>query len=189
MLNSFRDATVYKALIDILPKGQYVPENLIQADFWHYPKQQECIVEVLYQMEMNRVMPDEELGHLLRNIFGIHSAPYRRYARMCYWMPKFKNMSPFALPTEVPKDPLQLAELAVNRILGSVDPLTSISVYDAGNELSEVAIDKTWIVSGISEEQQEMIKQLPKDKPLYVEGGFRVWLRDTQVTYFILRYG
>lgn len=53
-----RDASVYKALIDILPKGAYVPENLIQADFWHYPKQQECIVEVLYQMEMNRVMPD-----------------------------------------------------------------------------------------------------------------------------------
>ena len=53
--------------------------------------------------------------------------------------------------------------------------------------LSEVAIDKTWIVSGISEEQKDMIKSLPKDKPLYVEGGFQVWLRDKQVTYFILR--
>ena len=164
-----------------------MPENLIQADFWHYPKQQDCITEVLYQMEMNRVLPDEELGELLRNVFGVNSSPYRRYARMCYWMPKFKNMSPYPLPMEVPKDAQQLAKLAIDRILGSVDPLTTISVYDAGKELSEVAVDKTWIVSGQSEEQKEMIKELPKDKPLYVEGGFRVWLRDTQVTYFLLR--
>ena len=136
---------------------------------------------------MNRVIPDEELGDLLRNIFGIYSAPFRKYARMCYWMPKFKNLSPYPLPTLIPKDPLLQAQLAVNRILGMVDPLTSIKVYDAGKELSEVAIDKTWIVSGQSEEQKEMIKDLPKDKPLYVEGGFRVWLRDSQVTYFILR--
>lgn len=182
-----RDAAMYKALIDILPKGQYVPENLIQADFWHYPKQQDCITEVLTQMELNRVMPDEELGELLRNIFGIYSGPYKKYSRLCYWMPKLRNLSPFPLPLEVPRDKLELAQLAVDRILGSVDPMTSISIYDAGKELSEIAIDKTWIVSGISEEQQEMIKALPKDKPLYVEGGFRVWLRETQVTYFILR--
>ena len=139
-------------------------------------------------MEYNRVMPDEELGEILRNVFGIYSSPFRKYARMCYWMPKFRNLSPYPLPLDMPKDPLELAHYAVDRILGSVDPLTSITTYDAEKELSEVAIDKTWIVSGISEEQKEMIKDLPKDKPLYVEGGFRVWLRETQVTYFILRY-
>ena len=133
-------------------------------------------------------MPDEELGELLRNVFGVYSAPFRKYARMCYWMPKFRNLSPYPLPLDMPKDPLELAHFAVDRVLGSVDPLTSITIYDAEKELSEVAIDKTWIVSGISEEQKEMIKELPKDKPLYVEGGFRVWLRETQVTYFILRY-
>ena len=174
-------------MIDILPKGEYVPKNLWQADFGHYPKQQECIVEVLHQMEKNKVIPDQELGDILKNIFGIYSSPYKKYARMSYWMPKFKNMSPFPLPLDMPKDPLQLAHLAVDRVLGSVDPLTEINIYDAGEELSEVAIDKTWIVSGISDEQKEMIKSLPKDKPLYVEGGFQVWLRDTQVTYFILR--
>ena len=186
---NFRDLSVYKALIDILPKGEYVPKNLWQADFGHYPKQQECIVEVLHMMEKNRVVPDQEVGDILKNIFGIYSSPYRKFARMSYWMPKFKNMSPFPqLPLEMPKNPIECAHFAVDRILGSVDPLTSINLYDAGEELSEIAIDKTWIVSGISEEQKEMIKSLPKDKPLYVEGGFQVWLRDTQVTYFILRY-
>ena len=28
---------------------------------------------------------------------------------------------------------------------------------------------------------------LPKTKALYVEGAFRVWLRDSQVNYFLLR--
>ena len=85
-----------------------------------------------------------------------------------------------------------------------------ISVYDAGAELGDAALDKTWIVSGQSEEQRQMIRGLPKDKAIYVEGGYRygqkkvdldifdrcekeilnfcrIWLRDSQVTYFILR--
>jgi len=32
-----------------------------------------------------------------------------------------------------------------------------------------------------------MISRHPKSKTLYVEGAFRVWLRDAQVNYFILR--
>ena len=40
---------------------------------------------------------------------------------------------------------------------------------------------------GQSPLQKEMIRRLPKSQALYVEGAFRVWLRDTQVNYFILR--
>lgn len=97
----FRDLETYKALIDVMPKGQYVPENLWQADFRHYPKQQDCIVKVLTQMEMNRVVPDEETGELLQAVFGVHSAPFKKYMRMCYWLTKFKNASPWPLPNEV----------------------------------------------------------------------------------------
>ena len=182
----FRNLEVYKALIDVMPKGKYVPETFFQADFGHYPKQQDCIVGVLDQMNHYGVVPDEECCELVYSIFGFHTAPARKLARMRYWMPKFKNLSPFPLPHHMPKDPQALAELAVSRI-SSIDPLTEVSVYNTGAELSEIAVDKTWIVSGQSQEQKDMIKLLPKDKALYVEGGYRVWLRDTQVTYFILR--
>ena len=37
-------------------------------------------------------------------------------------------------------------------------------------------MDKTWIVSGQSEEQRQMIRGLPKDKAIYVEGGYRLGL-------------
>ena len=38
-------------------------------------------------------------------------------------------------------------------------------------------------------DQKEMITRLPKDKALYVEGGFRIWLREAQVSenkFFVL---
>jgi hypothetical protein len=31
-------------------------------------------------------------------------------------------------------------------------------------------------------DQKEMITRLPKEKALYVEGGFRIWLREAQVS-------
>lgn len=48
-----RDLVVYKALIDIMPKGKFIPTNLFQAEFVHYPKQQQCIIDLLDQMEDN----------------------------------------------------------------------------------------------------------------------------------------
>lgn len=48
-----KDLEVYKSLINILPKGKYIPTNIFQAEFQHYPKQQQCIIDVLEQMEDN----------------------------------------------------------------------------------------------------------------------------------------
>lgn len=48
-----RDLAVYKQLIDIMPKGKMIPTNLFQAEFVHYPKQQQCIIDLLDQMEEN----------------------------------------------------------------------------------------------------------------------------------------
>ena len=48
-----KDLEVYKSLIDILPKGKFLPTNFFQAEFQHYPKQQPCSVDSLDQMEDN----------------------------------------------------------------------------------------------------------------------------------------
>lgn len=57
---------MYRALVDIFPKGKMVPENQWQASFSHYPKQQWCVVDVLSQMRANDVIPD------LGNFFEIN---------------------------------------------------------------------------------------------------------------------
>lgn len=54
-----KDLETYRAIFEILPKGKYVPTNLMQAGFGHYPKQQDCALGVLDKMAENRVIPDE----------------------------------------------------------------------------------------------------------------------------------
>jgi evolutionarily conserved signaling intermediate in Toll pathway len=35
---------------------------------------------------------------------------------MMYWMPKFKNLSPWLLPFELPNDAMELAKLAIRQV-------------------------------------------------------------------------
>ena len=101
----------YRALVDIMPKGKMVAVNVWQKGFWYYPKQQDCIVELMGQMEENRVIPDEEFGNMLENIFGMNSDPFKKFMRMVYWMPKFKNKQPWPVPFNVPDETLELGKL------------------------------------------------------------------------------
>lgn len=46
-----RDLSVYNLLLDVFPKEVFKPRNVIQRIFVHYPRQQECGLAVLDQME------------------------------------------------------------------------------------------------------------------------------------------
>lgn len=48
-------------------------------------------------------------------------------------------------------------------------------------------MDKTWIVSGMSPIQVNLINKHPEDQPIIVEAGGRVWLRSRHVHYFVLK--
>ncbi|XP_071528590.1 evolutionarily conserved signaling intermediate in Toll pathway, mitochondrial [Panulirus ornatus] len=179
-----KDLEVYKKLLDLMPKGKMIPTNFFQVEFMHYPKQQQCAIDCLEQMEMNGVLPDTEMEDILRNAFGKYSHPLRKYGRMMYWMPKFKNASPWHLPSIVPSDAFELAKMAVSRMC-TVDPTSAISVFKTSDV--DDAIEDTWIVSGQSPIQQELVEKHPLDEPIKVEGPFRIFLRDKCVGYFILR--
>ncbi|XP_065574394.1 evolutionarily conserved signaling intermediate in Toll pathway, mitochondrial-like [Artemia franciscana] len=179
-----KDLEAYKRIMDIFPKGKMIPTNVFQTMFQHYPKQQHCAVDILQKMEDNGVIPDRELEIIMVNAFGNTSFAVNKLRRMAYWMPKFRNLSPFPLPNPVPMDTLELAKLAIQRIT-LPDLQTQIEVYKA-SELED-AIDHTWIVSGQSVVQKELLSKLPPGTALYVEGAFRVWLRNMCVHYFILR--
>ncbi|XP_053608129.1 evolutionarily conserved signaling intermediate in Toll pathway, mitochondrial [Plodia interpunctella] len=178
-----KDLEVYKALVEVLPKGRFIPQNIFQSEFMHYPKQQQCAVDLLEQMEDNSVMPDTEMEQMLLNIFGRRGIPLRKFWRMMYWMPKFKNLSPWYLPDKLPDDTLELAKLAVERIT-SIDPDTKIAVWQT--EDIEASLDKTWIVSAQSGVQQVLLAEQPVDEPLVVKGPYIVYMRDQTVNYFLL---
>lgn len=179
-----KDLEAYKNLLNVFPKGKFIPQNNIQAEFMHYPKQQQCAIDLLEQMEDNGVIPDREMEEILLNTFGSIAFPLRKYWRMMYWMPKFKNASPWPLPDVLPNDSLELAKIAIERIT-SVDVRSRISVFQA-KDLPD-SIDDTWIVSGISPAQEILLKKHSPTVPIYVEGPFRLWLKNVPLNYFILR--
>jgi len=172
---------------------------------------QNCIVDLLEQMEENGkfstrfgfnqlyiyliiilllfvfnigVIPDAETELMILNIFGRHAIPMKKLMRMSYWMPKFKNLSPWALPDKIPNAPLEVAKLAVQRMC-SVDQASEIDILET-KELAD-ALDDTWIVSGQSPTQRQLLSKLKEKQTVYVEGAFTIWLRRTSINYFILR--
>lgn len=129
-------------------------------------------------------MPDYEMESMLLNIFGRRGHPVRKFWRMMYWMPKFKNLSPWIVPNPPPDAAMDLARLAVER-MGSVDVQSKISIYQTGDV--ESAIDDTWIVSGQSVVQCELLSKHSKDNAVYIEGPYLIWLRNKSIGYFVLR--
>jgi len=51
----------------------------------------------------------------------------------------------------------------------------------------ETSTEQTYIVSSQSNVQSQLIANHPVDHPVFVEGGFTVWLRSKSLTYFVLQ--
>lgn len=129
------------------------------------------------------VIPDAEIELMIQNIFGNRSHPMYKFWRMMYWMPKFRYLSPWLLPSPVPDDALELAKLAVRQMC-TVDPESAVDIFDTEN--IEESLDKTWIVSGQSPEQRKLLKNHSVDLSLRVKGPFSIQLRNRSINYFTL---
>lgn len=121
---------------------------------------------------------------MLLNIFGRRGHPVRKFWRMMYWMPKFKNLSPWIVPNPAPDAAFDLARLAIERMC-TVDLQSEISIYQTSDV--ESAIDDTWIVSGQSTTQKELLANHKKESAVFIEGPFLIWLRNKSISYFVLR--
>ena len=52
-----KDIEVYKALMNVFPKGRFRPDNPWAAGVYHFPLEQRTAVEILCAMEMNGLSP------------------------------------------------------------------------------------------------------------------------------------
>ncbi|GFN78306.1 evolutionarily conserved signaling intermediate in toll pathway, mitochondrial [Plakobranchus ocellatus] len=179
-----KDLDAYKALIQAFPEGKMIPRNAWQVEFMHYPRHQQCGIDMLEQMEHNGVIPDEAFGVLLKNRFGREAHVTRKYRRMLYWLPKFKNINPYPIPMELPVDPRQLALIALRRM--SVDRETQYTIHET-TELEAEPEEETFIASAQSPTQQRLIQEHNMEQPLFVEGPYPVYLREVRQNYFLLR--
>ncbi|XP_076006906.1 evolutionarily conserved signaling intermediate in Toll pathway, mitochondrial [Genypterus blacodes] len=183
-----RDLAVYNKLLDVFPKEVFVPRNFIQQMFNHYPRQQECGVQVLEQMESYGITPNMETKVLLYQIFGEKGHPMRKFQRLMYWFPKFKHANPFPVPQQLPVDPVELAHLSLTRIANDLD--AQVTVYqmpltDMTESGEPITLPHLVGIQGPS--QMELLANHNPSRPVFVEGPFPLWLRKTCVYYYILR--
>ncbi|KAF6023060.1 ECSIT [Bugula neritina] len=178
-----KDVEAYKALMRIFPEGELLPKSIIQSEFMHYPRQQNTAIDILSAMGNNGCIPDDEIGNIIVSRFGENSYVMKKYQRIMYWGPKFRNMNPYPVPWILPQTKLELAVMALKRM--AVDKNNVVKVYDT-NDLSSTISDG-FIASACSPTQQELMRKHNSELPLYVEGGFTVWMREESLVYFILR--
>ncbi|XP_021379521.1 evolutionarily conserved signaling intermediate in Toll pathway, mitochondrial-like isoform X2 [Mizuhopecten yessoensis] len=179
-----KDKEVYKAMIGTMPQEKFLPKSKWMAELGHYPKQQQCAIDILEKMQNNGVIPDEKMEEMIEERFGISSYVMRKYTRMLYWMPKFRHANPYPVPWQLTDDPIQLAIIALKRM--AIDLNNKITVWKTA-EVEEIPLEDTFIVSAQSPDQAELISAHSVDVPLVVEGSYSVWLRHKQQHYFVLK--
>lgn len=53
----------------MFPKGKMISSNMFQVEFMHYPKQQQCGIDILEQMENYGRMKLDKFGRLFTHLF------------------------------------------------------------------------------------------------------------------------
>ncbi|XP_030331151.1 evolutionarily conserved signaling intermediate in Toll pathway, mitochondrial [Strigops habroptila] len=184
-LGAERDRASYHRLLRLLPRGPWVPRGPLQRMLAPFPRQQECGVQILEQMERYGVIPDAETRFLLLGVFGPRSRPVRKCQRLLYWLPRMSRIDPHPLPPRLPPPGLARARLGLRRI----EPHAALTVYQhpVPEEGDAEGSTQPYIIGSQSEEQRELLAQHSPTRPVYVEGPFPLWLRSTQLQYYVLR--
>ncbi|XP_005405725.1 PREDICTED: evolutionarily conserved signaling intermediate in Toll pathway, mitochondrial [Chinchilla lanigera] len=183
-----RDLAAYNLLLDIFPKEVFRPRNIFQRIFIHYPRQQECGVAVLEQMENHGVMPNKETEFLLLQIFGRRSHPMLKFVRMRLWLTRFQNVNPFPVPRELPQDAVELATLGLRHMEPDLSARVTVYQKPSPDDTRDPADSIQPHIVGIqSPDQQDALARHNPARPLFVEGPFSLWLRNKCVYYHILR--
>ncbi len=96
--NAHTNLEAYRKIMEIFPVGPLRCATKWQVDNMHYPRQQNCAIQILEQMERNGVMLDEDFVRLCVKIFDDWTHVVRKAKRQLYWLPKFKHLNPYPVP-------------------------------------------------------------------------------------------
>ncbi|KJH50036.1 ECSIT protein [Dictyocaulus viviparus] len=180
-----KDLDVYKALLNVFPKGKMIPQNVFQRMFMHYPMQQICCVKVLDEMEWHGVQPDKEIHDIVVNVFGKWNYATKKIKRMLYWMPKLKHSNKYLDRRIVEGQLLSSAELAGIALKMMIpDPGTSVSLI----KITQDDIVDGWLAFGQSSTQKKLINELSDGTEIFIDGPFRVYVMEHQVQYIVMSF-
>ncbi|KAA0195249.1 Evolutionarily conserved signaling intermediate in Toll pathway mitochondrial [Fasciolopsis buskii] len=195
------DLDCYKAIIQLFPTGRMTVTTFLQAEWNHFPRQQKTMVQILQQMTENHVLPDDEVGQMIIDIFGWRNHAMQHYRHLMYWMPKLAHANPFPvllrIVDELDENPIYLAHLIAERI--SPDRMTKFQLIQLNSE-DVITGQPTSLVSAQSPEQQALLSYcatrasantesgsaLRPEPVIYLDGPNFVWYRTLQAAYYTL---
>ncbi|EYB82975.1 hypothetical protein Y032_0345g3096 [Ancylostoma ceylanicum] len=178
-----KDLDIYKALLDVFPKGKMIPQNTFQRIFLHYPVQQNCCVKVLDEMEWNGVQPDKEIHDIVVNAFGDWNFATKKVKRMLYWMPKLKYSNKYLDRRDVEGKSLSPPELAgIALKMMSRDPGTELSLTRLAPKGPH---DQPWFAIAQSLTQKNLIRGLHEDVEVRCSSVFRLFLAGISNSFFV----
>jgi len=178
--NLHKDLDVYKALLDVFPKGPLLPVNVFQKKFVHYPHQQFCCIKILDEMEWNLVYPDIEVFEIVKSVFGDWSMATKKIRRMLYWNPRLRYTNKY-LDRKL-QDSRHMDLSFVQRARMALEMMSR----DKGVMISysKVSDDKSLILSAQSPLQRKLITTYdPKNTCYYVDGPFLVYVAEKSIKY------
>uniref|UniRef100_A0A8C5QGG2 Evolutionarily conserved signaling intermediate in Toll pathway, mitochondrial n=1 Tax=Leptobrachium leishanense TaxID=445787 RepID=A0A8C5QGG2_9ANUR len=182
-----KDLEVYNLLLDVFPKEVFIPQNFIQRMFHHYPRQQECAIRVLDQMENYGVTPNRQTRFLLLQTFGERSHPMKKYKRIMYWFPRFRHANPFQVPEKL-SDPVELSKFCLQRIAADRNSSTTVFEMPSVQEREDESGQENTCIVGIqSPDQVSLLAEHDPSMPVLVDGPHSLWLKKTCVYYYVLR--
>uniref|UniRef100_A0A914ICW5 Evolutionarily conserved signaling intermediate in Toll pathway, mitochondrial n=1 Tax=Globodera rostochiensis TaxID=31243 RepID=A0A914ICW5_GLORO len=166
--NLHKDLEIYKALMDVLPKGDLLPKRVIQRMFWHFPQQQACAIDLMDMMEWHSVQPDKEMHDLVASIFGKWNYATRKAKRQLYWLPKLKHTNKYLDRRVVENKKLEAVELAQIAL--------RMMCRDAGTQISSF---KAYYAEQGHEHHNWICT-------CHVDGPSRVWVQEHMLNYVVL---
>lgn len=179
-----RDLNAYKELLKVFPPGKHWPKRWDSGYGLHHAPQQLAAVRVLHQMQMSGLRPDKDFEKLIIDAFSKQSDVWVKVVRMNFWSMKGRNVDPNPLPETLPKEPHQMAKLALARMLD--DPQGIITVTNTSRVPNSV--DKTWVVFSQTPAQKRIIDGLAETSTLYVEEGGTAYVDRDYLSYYLLKY-
>ncbi|KAL7057503.1 hypothetical protein AAHC03_017189 [Spirometra sp. Aus1] len=198
------DLEAYKALLDVLPRNRLKASTFLHADMGAYKRQQDTVSKLLMQLNAHQVLPDDEVGDKIVEVFGFRSHVMTHYRRMMYWVPKLRHANPWPVIERLPDDlddySAYLAHLVAARI--SPDPNTEFTVIQAnpsqdGVKPSPSSSTPSCLVSAQSAIQRGLLSAYissaavagdgsQSPRVIYLDGPQFVWYRQLQLAYYVL---
>ena len=122
-----KDLEAYNKLIDVFPRGKFLPRRMIEA-FWPISRpQMELCLEILTKMEENGVRPSQLTYNIVKAVFG-RTFPLSKCKMMMNLFDEYEDIDPYEIKTKVPKSPLERSRLCLLRMAGEESRLLHVQV-------------------------------------------------------------